>query len=661
MKLKNLYIKNYKNLHELKLNFEAGDGLTILIGNNGSGKSNILESISAIFANAYTGKPMYRFVYELTYEINGKIVKLSRSDKRFQYYVKKPDQDDCEFKVISVKDLASRGYLPSNVIALYSGEDKRWWHEYYEPFHQKYIRELSADRAGVPKLPMYYVSKKYWNIALLTLIFSRAQDDKEFLREKIGIETIDHILLFYRELVTQKCKKPLLKAFLDTVNQLSAHDTTPEGDAVFLYGMTEEDIYDIYKIQALKHYKSMGDFYIFTDAKFFNDPPEDGFPYIQKEVFDFFVQACMPPKDKIINGIEVICNGYSSRHLSEGEKKLILIRAALSFVADENSLILFDEPDANVHESRKQDLYQLFSEFAEVQRQMVVVTHSPTFVDVAKMENLQFLRRKEDGTAELIDEDKVNAIRNLTGSRNNAFLQKPILYCEGTKTSVENTLYPMLFPNYKVIPAGGHDEVINHTKAYNKTFGDDTHWAIGIIDWDYKTDTRLEALREDKIYALKVVEIENVLMDLTLIHAAKEHFYADEDSEDRVQALLFADCEKNKQKQAVKYTSNRVVSQIKESLITEGRDIERFKQSIAGVLSENEIDDLYNERLAKLDQYINESKFEELVSIYDFNHNIDRFLNSIISSYQERIMRLIRDRDDLQEFLKNKYYPDITE
>lgn len=661
MKLRKLYIGKYKNLQDFDLDFESGKGLTILIGNNGSGKSNILEAISAIFANAYAGKPLYQFVYSLTYEIKGKVVKLSRTIYRCQYYIKEINQDDLEFKVVSLSNLARNGYLPTNVIALYSGEDKRWWHEYYEPFHHKYIQKLSDGGTYTPKLPMYYINKYYWNIALLTLIFSRAGDDKEFLKEKIGIETVDHILLFYSKMVTRECSKPLLKAFLDTVNRLSSHGTTENGDPIFLYGMGDRDILDTYGIKALKHYASFRKFYMFADAKFLQNPPEEEFSYIEKEVFDFFVQAYMPQQERIIKGIEIICDGYSSRHLSEGEKKLILIRAALSFVADENSLVLFDEPDANVHESRKLDLYQLFSEFAEVQRQMIVVTHSPTFVDVAKMENLKFLRRMENGCAELIDEDKVEAIRNLTGSRNNAFLQKPILFCEGTETSIENKLYPILFPGYQIIAAGGHEEVINHTKAYNRTFGDDTHWAIGIIDWDYKTESQLTALREERIYSLKVVEIENVLMDLTLIRAAKEYFYADEDSEDNVKKYLFSDCKKSKQKQAVKYTSNRIVSKIKASLTTKGRDIEQFKANIAGVLAENEIDTLYSERLDQLDQYINNCQFEELVSIYDFNHNVDRFLNDITNHYQDRILRLIQDRSDLQDFLRQKYYSDIVE
>ncbi len=74
MKLKRLYIVEYKNLKDFTLDFESGKGLTILIGNNGSGKSNVLEAISAIFANAYAAKPLHRFVYSLSYEINGKKV-----------------------------------------------------------------------------------------------------------------------------------------------------------------------------------------------------------------------------------------------------------------------------------------------------------------------------------------------------------------------------------------------------------------------------------------------------------------------------------------------------------------------------------------------------------------------------------------------------------
>ena len=65
MKLKRLNIRKYKNLIDFNVDFETGDGLSILIGNNGSGKSNVLEAISGIFANAYSGSAVHKFTYTL--------------------------------------------------------------------------------------------------------------------------------------------------------------------------------------------------------------------------------------------------------------------------------------------------------------------------------------------------------------------------------------------------------------------------------------------------------------------------------------------------------------------------------------------------------------------------------------------------------------------
>ena len=56
MKLKRLFIKQYKNLIDFDIDFQTGNGLSILVGNNGSGKSNVLEALSGIFANAYAAQ-----------------------------------------------------------------------------------------------------------------------------------------------------------------------------------------------------------------------------------------------------------------------------------------------------------------------------------------------------------------------------------------------------------------------------------------------------------------------------------------------------------------------------------------------------------------------------------------------------------------------------
>lgn len=406
MKLKKLQIKKYKNLIDFTVNFESGKGLSILIGNNGSGKSNVLEAISGIFVNAYSAKAIHKFVYSLTYEIKGKEVKLEQTIYRCQYYV--------DGKVIAVKELALRGLLPTNVIALYSGEDKRWWHNYYEPFYLKFTRDINAGTSNTLSPKMYYINKYYWDIALLSLVYSTAEDDKQFLKETIGRDTVDHILLFYTQNVERHCKSELLKSFLQSVNLFSEHSKGPDGEPVYLYAMTKESIFDTYGVRVFEDFAAMKNFYMFADAKFLNNKPEE-FNYYEKQLFDYFVQAYMPKDKKVIKNIELIYNGFSAKDLSEGEKKLILIRSVLSFVADENSLILFDEPDANIHEGRKQQIYNLFAEYCKFDRQMVVATHSPILAQLAKEKELLMLEL-ENGKSTILTDEKIEKIKKLSGT-----------------------------------------------------------------------------------------------------------------------------------------------------------------------------------------------------------------------------------------------------
>ena len=406
MKLKRLEIKKYKNLIDFSADFESGKGLSILIGNNGSGKSNVLEAISGIFVNAYSAKAIHKFVYSLTYEIKGKEVKLEQTIYRCQYYV--------DGKVIAVKELALRGLLPTNVIALYSGEDKRWWHNYYEPFYLKFTRDINAGTSNTLSPKMYYINKYYWDIALLSLVYSTAEDDKQFLKKTIGRDTLDHILLFYTQNVERHCKSELLKSFLQSVNLFSEHSKGPDGEPVYLYAMTKESIFDTYGVRVFEDFAAMKNFYMFADAKFLNNKPEE-FNYYEKQLFDYFVQAYMPKDKKVIKNIELIYNGFSAKDLSEGEKKLILIRSILSFVADENSLILFDEPDANIHEGRKQQLYNLFSEYCKYDRQMIVATHSPILAQLANEKELLMLELDE-GKSTILTDEKIEKIKKLSGT-----------------------------------------------------------------------------------------------------------------------------------------------------------------------------------------------------------------------------------------------------
>lgn len=86
MKLKKLQIQGYKNLEDITIDFSNNNGTTLLVGNNGCGKSNILEAISSIFGGLYKDrihKP--HFDYHLEYRINNHDVDITLHSGKYVF------------------------------------------------------------------------------------------------------------------------------------------------------------------------------------------------------------------------------------------------------------------------------------------------------------------------------------------------------------------------------------------------------------------------------------------------------------------------------------------------------------------------------------------------------------------------------------------------
>lgn len=396
MQLKSLWIKNYKNLKDLSLDFEKGNNLSILIGNNGSGKSNVLEAISGIFAEAYRNvSDLLESDYVLEYKIQEYNITLKKqSGKR---------------KILCNNTLISKGtelqYLPSNVIALYSGEDLRLWENFYWQRYSEYL--MSIYRKGyMGKMGMYYVNKYLWNIAffVILLFLNDSEDLQTFIEKEIGISNFDKIKvkIDFDFSSYDKNRNQLLKSFIDKINQNK----------------------EITLIHSISEWRD-----IISDSKLF-------FSAQSNSVFDFLMLAFMPKNFKIISSIYIFLDEINIvQSLSEGEKKLILVKAVLEFIADENALLLLDEPDANIHEARKSKLYKLLKDTPN--RDIVMTTHSPLIAKVADERELVYLESK-DGIVSEIPLDKLNLVRKLAANEWNimeacVFLnsEKPLVLFEG--------------------------------------------------------------------------------------------------------------------------------------------------------------------------------------------------------------------------------------
>src|SRR4249920_882996 len=119
MKLRKLEISEFKNLRNFTIEFE-NTLTTVLLGQNGTGKSNLLEALIIIFRDLDLGDPP-AFKYKLNYECRDNEIHIdadpARSNKREQVriIISKHDEIPRMIPYSQFHSDSDRRYLPSYV------------------------------------------------------------------------------------------------------------------------------------------------------------------------------------------------------------------------------------------------------------------------------------------------------------------------------------------------------------------------------------------------------------------------------------------------------------------------------------------------------------------------------------------------------------------
>ena len=191
MKLLTLKITSeFRNLKGLNLKFDSTNDTHVIIGNNGTGKTNILEALSSVFSILLSHSTDFLFSFVLRYEINDITYQVKHNkDTRVTEYKK----DD-----VAVADVDM--IYPNRIVCNYSGEDTRMWDNYYKKAYEEYLESVrTAEAPNI--LSMIYIDRTMWKYILLCMIATRdvniAFDN--FLIEKLGIVpgNLDSIELKY--------------------------------------------------------------------------------------------------------------------------------------------------------------------------------------------------------------------------------------------------------------------------------------------------------------------------------------------------------------------------------------------------------------------------------------------------------------------------------
>lgn len=218
---------------------------------------------------------------------------------------------------------------------------------------------------------------------------------------------------------------------------------------------------------------------------------------------------------------------YHAIGMSDGERVAFYL-IAQAMCVPKDALIIIDEPEIHLHKAIQAGLWDAIeSERADCS--FIYITHDLDFaatrIDASKIWVREFdgSKWKWDLISE-IDGFPSELVLEILGSR------KPILFVEGTKSSIDTQLYRRIYPDFYVIPREGCGKVVESTVALNQSSGFHSQNAFGIVDRDYRADTQIASLLKDKVSTTMVAEAENGICLPCIVRAAARHLKRDEEA-----------------------------------------------------------------------------------------------------------------------------------
>lgn len=415
MKLKELTIPNYKGFVNFTITFGQESPVTTVIGQNGVGKSNLIEIIVLIFRSIDLGEKT-EFSYTLIYECRGHDIQV-----RF-------DIDDTKKNLININGVKksaaylknnSKEYLPMNVFTYYSGTN--WRVEQLFLKHQtQFYKRLTEGEEGLLRR-FFYCRNEHSFFVLLAFLVDDDSACKGILNA-LKIKSLESVLFCLKKPYWYKNKpseimlkegdsrfwysRGVVRKFLDNLwDQSIAPIDNKESKIIDFRGRTEnqERLYmylpDRSSLVNLKeNYANTADLFKNIESTYIAD---------------------------ILESVEVTVTLESGEsltfdQLSEGERQLLTVLGLMKFTRDDESLFLLDEPDTHLNPRWKLDYFEQVEKILDHKidgsdktawdsSQIILTTHDPIMLTSLYADQIRVLAETNGVKYSRIpDEDPIN-------------------------------------------------------------------------------------------------------------------------------------------------------------------------------------------------------------------------------------------------------------
>lgn len=423
----------FKNLKNVTIDFDQDHWVTVVIGWNGTGKSNVLEALAIIFRDLIGKRRTPAFAFQLAYRMG------SGENLRHIHIDADPDREKDVF-LIRVADArqmmrnevanslfdfgddeaksppgepvklttflnADSEYLPRYVFSYYSGESPRM-HEVFRPYLENYDSKLrNGEDPGLKRL--FYAMPVHSQFVLLAFLIQQSDVVRAFLDEHLGLdpdEGIESVLFVLRQ-PPWKSKaadgdsrfwnaRGVVRDFLSRLYDIAlAPIEVSRRVSTSIWNKETLQFKYLYvkDIAALR--RLVGNQ---SPAQFFRDLEST---YVSELIEEVRIRVRLKKND----------GSVTFRELSEGEQQLLTVLGLLRFTAEDESLFLLDEPDTHLNPRWSVDYISYLKQFIasgtrqEETSHILLTTHNPLAIAELDREQVQILRlSKKDGQRQIV-------------------------------------------------------------------------------------------------------------------------------------------------------------------------------------------------------------------------------------------------------------------
>ena len=411
MRLRNLTITAFKNLRNLHVDFDMESPYTVLVGENGAGKSNLIEALAIIFRDLDLDR-VAAFAYTIRYRCRDHDIEISAEQDQYPKFRARTGSgsrySDLPRSRFMMCDSEGRpSFRPAFVFGYYSGPSDRLsaiFDKHQERYYSWIIKPPDQRPAGPENVNAlrraFYARNLHGQFALIAFFMEPSavdDDDRAFLRDYLQIDGLDSVLFVLKK--PEWARGGGDQRFWGAVGEVQEFLSRLYDRAMLPIRMKRRVSVDLAKRSSVEHlylflsraqelervYQSYGDQYLFFSAL--------ESMHLSNLLSEVRTRIRMAPGAGE--------GEMTYRDLSEGEQQLLLVLGLLKFTAQDEALFLLDEPDTHLNPAWSTQYLAFLNRFIRGRYtcHIVMASHDPLVFAGLKRDQVRIIRRGDEGQA----------------------------------------------------------------------------------------------------------------------------------------------------------------------------------------------------------------------------------------------------------------------